>query len=124
MRFYFRERPPSLPPAHACARPPPAPAIFLRPMQAGPAGFGLLLLPGFCHFEDIGALELGAAERSLFQLLLILLWRVGCDPGFGFGTERGFLRGVIELHVSILSRVCFIICFVGWFARSEPHHAA
>jgi hypothetical protein len=27
-----------------------------------------------------------------------LLWRVGRDPGFRLGTERGFLRGVVEVH--------------------------
>src|SRR5713226_7572924 len=67
-------------------------------MQAGPAGIGLLLLPGFCDFEDVGALELGSAERGFAQLLLILLRRVGTDPRLGLGTERGFLRGVIEVH--------------------------
>src|SRR5213596_2215339 len=85
-------------PDHALDRACAAPAIILRPVQAGPAGFRLLLLPGFCHFEDIGAPELRAAERSLFQLLLILPRRVGSDPGFCLGAERGFLRGVIEVH--------------------------
>jgi hypothetical protein len=27
-----------------------------------------------------------------------LLRRIRCDPGFRLGTERGFLRGVIEVH--------------------------
>ena len=49
-------------PNHALDRARAATAVFLRPVQAGPAGFRLLLLPGFCHFEDVGALELGAAE--------------------------------------------------------------
>src|SRR5216684_1229132 len=64
-------------PDHALDRRRTAPAIFLRPMQAGPAGIGFLFLPGFCHFEDVGALELDTAERSLPQLVLILLRRVG-----------------------------------------------
>ena len=85
-------------PDHALDRRRAAPAIFLRPVQAGPAGIGLLLLPGLCDLEDVGALELGAAERGFAQFLLILLRRVGRDPGFGLGAERGFLRGVVEVH--------------------------
>src|SRR6266404_2079056 len=49
-------------PDHALDRGCAAPAIFLRPVQAGPAGVGLFLLPGFCHLEEVGAFELGAAE--------------------------------------------------------------
>src|SRR4029077_2892076 len=35
-------------PNHALDRRGPAAAIFLRPVQAGPAGIRLFLLPGFC----------------------------------------------------------------------------
>ena len=86
-------------PDHALDRGRAASAIFLRPVQAGPARLGLLLLPGLCHFQDVGALERAAAERGFFQFILILLGRVGRDPGLRLGTERGFLRGVIEIHV-------------------------
>ena len=85
-------------PDHALDRRRAAAAIFLRPVQAGPAGIGLFLLPGFRDFEDVGALELGAAERGFAQILLILLGRIRRDPGPRLAAERGLLRGVVEVH--------------------------
>src|SRR5579863_799672 len=85
-------------PDHAFDRRGAAPAIFLGPVQASPAGIGLFLLPGSGHLQNVGVLELGAAERGFLELLLILLRCVGSDPGLCLGAERGFLRGVVEIH--------------------------
>src|SRR5689334_16708880 len=90
-------------PDHALDRRRATATIFLRPVQAGPAGIGLLLLPGFCDLEHVGVLQPGAAERDLAQLILVLLRRVGLYPRPGFSTERGFLRGVVEVHDVSLS---------------------
>ena len=86
-------------PDHALDRRRATAAILLGPLQAGPAGIGLLLLPGFCHFKDVGALERGSAERGFAKLFLVLFRRVGRDPRLGLSAERGFLRGVIEVHM-------------------------
>src|SRR5476651_708496 len=51
-------------PDHLFDRAGAASAIFFWPVQADPAAFGLLLLPGFCHFDDVGLLQLDAAERG------------------------------------------------------------
>ena len=102
-------------PDHALDRRRAAAAIFLRPVQAGPAGIGFLLLPGLCDFEDVGVLERRAAERGFAQLLLILLRRIGRDPGLGLGAERGFLRRVVEVHA------CLFLSFRG--ARSANYDA-
>src|SRR5689334_4175170 len=59
-------------PDHALDRRRAAAAVLLGPVQAGPAGIGLLLLPGFGDFENVGALEHGAAERGLSKFFLIL----------------------------------------------------
>jgi hypothetical protein len=62
---------------------------------------GFTSTPGLAHveeFQNIRTLELNAAERSLLQLVFILLGRMGRDPGFRLGAERGLLRGVIEIH--------------------------
>src|SRR6266568_3848780 len=67
-------------------------------MQADPAAIGLLLLPGFCDLDDVGILELDAAERGFGELRLILRRRIGVDPVAGLGAERGFLRRVVEIH--------------------------
>src|SRR5262245_52293781 len=67
-------------------------------MQAGPAGIGLLLLPGLGDLEDIDVLQRRAAKRGGAQLRLILLRRVGGDPFPRRGAERGLLRGVVEIH--------------------------
>src|SRR5207244_13171310 len=96
-------------PDHALDRACAAAAIFLRPVQAGPAGIGFLVLPGFCDLEQVGALDHGAAERGLAQVFLILPGRIGRDPGFRLGAECGFLRGVFEVH---LASLC-----VGWISR-------
>jgi hypothetical protein len=64
-------------PDHALDRRRASAAIFLRPMQAGPTGIGLLLLPGLRDLENVGALEHGATERGLSKFFLILLRRVG-----------------------------------------------
>src|SRR6516225_9747568 len=66
-------------PDHALDRRGAAAAIFPGPMQAGPAGVGLSLLPRLCDLENVGAGELGAAERGFAQLLLILLCSL-CAP--------------------------------------------
>src|SRR4051812_10889243 len=87
-----------------------AAAIFLRPVQAGPAAFGLLLLPGLADIDDLFLLQPDAAERGLRKLRLILLRRVGVDPLAGSGAEFGFLRGIIEIHGEPL-------VFVGWVSR-------
>src|SRR5262249_40907176 len=79
-------------PDHALGRGRAAAAIVLRPVEAGPAGIGLLLLPGLCDLENVSVLELRAAERGFAQLLLILLWRIGGNPGARCLAERGFLR--------------------------------
>ena len=51
----FSERAFLLLPDHPLDRAGAPTAIFLRPVQAGPAGIGLLLLPGFRHIEDVSA---------------------------------------------------------------------
>src|SRR5439155_21749486 len=63
-------------PDHALDRRRAAAAIFPGPVQAGPAGIGLLLLPGLCDLQNIGALERGPAERGFAKLFLVLLRRV------------------------------------------------
>src|SRR2546421_7513519 len=92
------ERPFLLLPDHAFDRGSAAPAIFLWPVQACPAGVRLLFLPGFRDLKNVRALELGAAKRGFAQLFFILLGRVRRDPGLCLGAERGLLRGVIEIH--------------------------
>src|SRR4051795_12124405 len=59
-------------PNHLLDRRGAAAAIFLRPVQAGPAAFGLLLLPGLADVDDFFFLQFDAAERSLRQFRLIL----------------------------------------------------
>src|SRR6185312_8718870 len=44
-------------PDHPLDRRGAATAIFLRPVQAGPAGIGLLLLPGLGDLKNVGALK-------------------------------------------------------------------
>src|SRR6202041_4035720 len=73
-------------------------AIFPGPMQADPAAFGFLLLPRLSDLDDIALLQLDAAERGFGKLRLELFRRVGADPLAGLGAERGFLRGVVEIH--------------------------
>jgi hypothetical protein len=90
-------------PDHALDRRRAAAAIFLRPVQAGPAGIGLLLLPGLADLDDVGALERMRPSED-FAALLILLRRVGVDPLARLGAERGFLRGVIEIHARARAR--------------------
>src|SRR6478752_6838541 len=55
-------------PDHLLDRGGAAAAIFLRPMQAGPAAFGLLLLPGLADVDDLFLLQLDAPERGFRQL--------------------------------------------------------
>src|ERR1700738_3723177 len=93
-------------PDHLFDRGGAAAAIFLRPVQAGPAAFGLLLLPGLADVDDLFLLQPKAAERGRGQLRLILLRRVGVDPLSGGGAEFGFLRGVIEIHLA--SPICSV----------------
>ena len=50
------------------------------------------------NFDDVGVLQLDAAERRLRQFGLIFPGRVGVDPLPRLRAERGFLRGVIEIH--------------------------
>src|SRR5712675_2810104 len=97
-RAELAERALFLLPDHALDRRRAAAAIFLRPVQAGPAGIGLLLLPGLGDLQNIGVLERRAAKRGFAQLFLILLRRIRRDPGFRLGAKRGLLRGVIEVH--------------------------
>src|SRR5580693_882792 len=85
-------------PDHPLDRGGAAPAIFLRPVQAGPAGVGLLLLPGLADIDDFLVPQPDTAERGTGKLRLILLRRVGLDPLAGLAAKRGFLRGVIEIH--------------------------
>ena len=51
-------------PDHLLDRGGAAAAIFLRPVQAGPAAFGLLLLPGLADIDDLFLLQPDAAERG------------------------------------------------------------
>src|SRR5258706_16261432 len=88
----------SMPPYRPLNRGAPPPAIFLRPVQAGPAGVGFLLLPGLADIDDFFLLQPDPAERRLGKLRLELLRRVGVDPFPSLGAEFGFLRGVIEIH--------------------------
>src|SRR5204862_4277577 len=97
-------------PDHLLDRRGAAAAIFLRPMQTGPAAFGLLLLPGLADIDDFFLLEPDAAERGFGKLRLILLRRVGGDPFAGGGAKLGFLRGVVEVHGGLLSRLCASLC--------------
>src|SRR3954452_6033749 len=50
-------------PDHFFDRGSAAAAIFLRPVQAGPAAFGLLLLPGLADIDDLFLLQPDPAER-------------------------------------------------------------
>src|SRR3954469_23358179 len=50
-------------PDHLLDRGGAAAAIFLWPVQAGPAAFGLLLLPGLADIDDLFLLQPDAAER-------------------------------------------------------------
>src|ERR1700712_485112 len=77
-------------PDHLLDRRRAAAAIFLRPVQAGPAAFGLLLLPGLADVDDFLVLQPDAAERRLRQFGLVSLRRVGVDPLAGFGAGSGF----------------------------------
>src|SRR5262245_44235924 len=83
------ERPLFLLPDHALDRRRAAAAIFLWPVQAGPAGVGLFLLPGLCGLEQV-ALNHRAAERGFSQVLFILFGRIRRYPRLGFGAESGF----------------------------------
>src|SRR6267378_4858266 len=89
-------------PDHLLDRRRATPAIFLRPVQAGPAGFGFLLLPGLADIHDFGLLQPDPAERGFGKLRLEFLRCVGADPLAGLGAERGFLRGIIEIHGGFL----------------------
>src|ERR1700716_2689075 len=51
-------------PYHALDRRGPAPAVCFRPVQAGPAGFGLLLLPSLADIHDFPFLQPDPAERG------------------------------------------------------------
>src|SRR5216110_150731 len=51
-------------PDHLLDRGGAAAAIFLRPVQAGPAALGLLLLPAFADIDDLLLLEPDPAERG------------------------------------------------------------
>src|SRR5437763_17027942 len=84
-------------------------------METGPAGIRLFLLPGFCDLQQVRALDLGAAERGLSKVLFVLLGRIGADPGARLGAERGFLRGVVEVH-SLLS----LLVIPGWSEGPDP----
>ena len=55
-------------PDHLLDRGRAAAAIFLRPVQAGPAGIGLLLLPGLRDLENVGALQHGARRAHPVNL--------------------------------------------------------
>src|SRR4051812_46137080 len=85
-------------PDHLLDRGGAAAAILLRPVQAGPAAFGLLLLPSLADVDDLFLLESDTAERGFRKLRLIFFRRVGLDPFAGEATEFGFLRGVVEVH--------------------------
>src|SRR6185437_4003703 len=85
-------------PDHALDRRSAAAAIVLRPVQTRPPRLRLRLLPGLCDLKDVGALELGAAERRFAQLLLILPGRIRGDPGPCLAAKGCFLRGVVEVH--------------------------
>ena len=120
-------------PDHALDRRSAAAAIFLWPVQAGPPRFGLCLLPGLGDLENVDAFKARAAERGFAQLVLILLRRIGRDPGFRLAAERGFLRGVVEVHRFILSCVPRMLRSTKWCAAdpgsimgpgSAKHHCA
>src|SRR6478736_6035375 len=49
-------------PDHALDRGRATPAIFLRPVQTGPAGFGFLFLPGLADIDDFLFLQPDPAE--------------------------------------------------------------
>jgi hypothetical protein len=51
-------------PDHLLDRAGAAAAIFLRPVQAGPAALGLLLLPGLADIDDIFLLQPDPPERG------------------------------------------------------------
>jgi len=85
-------------PDHALHRSGAAAAVFLRPVQAGPAAIRLLLLPALRDLDDVLIAQLDAPERRLRELGLQLLRRVGVDPLAALAAEGGFLRGIIEVH--------------------------
>src|SRR5262249_30565205 len=92
-------------PDHALDRRCATAAIFLRPVQASPAGFRLLLLPGLADLDHVVMLQADAAERRFRELRLQFPRRIGLDPFARDVAEFGFLRGVIEIHRYILSAV-------------------
>src|SRR5262249_50987801 len=91
-------------PDHALDRSRATAAIFLRPVQAGPAAICLLLLPGLADLDHVVLGKANAPERRLRELGLEFLPRVGIDPLAGGVAEFGFLRRVVEIHGEPLNR--------------------
>src|SRR5262249_39927363 len=75
-----------------------AAAIFPRPVQAGPAALGLLLLPGLGDLDDVVLPQSDPAKRRLEKFRLEFLGRISVDPGPGLRAECGLLRRVVEIH--------------------------
>src|SRR3954466_14208779 len=80
-------------PDHPLDRRGAAAAIFLRPVQAGPAAIGLLLLPGLSDLDHVVLGEPDAAERRGREFSLEFLRRIAGNPLAGDATELSFLRG-------------------------------
>ncbi len=87
-----------LPPDHPLDRGGAPAAVVLGPVQAGPAGVGLLLLPGLGRRHRIDPGDGKIAEAGGFEIGLQLARRVGVNPAAHLGAKDGFLGGVIEVH--------------------------
>ena len=85
-------------PDHALDGAGTASAIFLRPVQTGPSGVILLLLPSLGLLHGVKTAQLNPTETGLFEVGQQVLRGVGVDPSAGFGAEGGFVRCVVEIH--------------------------
>src|SRR6185312_1095822 len=72
-----------------------APAVFLGPGDADPAGGVHLLLPGDALFER---LPVGRDARIRCVLNLQIVGQIGLEPGAEFAAKFGVLGGVGEIH--------------------------
>ncbi len=76
-----------------------APAIFLRPGDADPAGGVHFLLPGAAAFQR---LAIGRDALVLRVLDLEVVGQVRVEPGAQLAAEGGVFRGVGEVHSVLL----------------------
>ena len=76
---------------------PRPPYSFGQCRQAQPAS-AFFFCQAFATSSMLAPFSAVRPSEDFAQFVLILLRRVGVDPGPGLGAERGFLRGVVEVH--------------------------